>query len=97
MRQYTELVLDDTGGGGHGIIGRAGRDDQEIDLLGLDARIEQRELGGFDGQIGGRLIVSGNVALGKKVWVRLRYLSADSIAGPTYKSDVLQLDLNGKF
>jgi hypothetical protein len=42
-------------------------------------------------------IVSGNLALNKRVWVRLRYLSADSIVGPTYKSDVVQLDLNGKF
>jgi hypothetical protein len=42
-------------------------------------------------------IVGGNVAVGQNVWVRLRYLSADSIAGPPYKVDVLQLDLNGKF
>jgi hypothetical protein len=39
----------------------------------------------------------GNVALSQQVWVRLRYLSADSIAGPPYKADVLQLDLNAKF
>jgi hypothetical protein len=42
-------------------------------------------------------IVGGNVAVSKQVWVRLRYLSADSIAGPTYRADVLQLDLNAKF
>ncbi len=42
-------------------------------------------------------IVGGNVALADNVWVRLRYLSADSIAGPPYKADVFQLDLNGRF
>jgi hypothetical protein len=42
-------------------------------------------------------MVSGNVALSKQVWVRLRYLTADSIAGAPYKADVLQLDLNAKF
>ncbi len=42
-------------------------------------------------------ILGGNVALSKQVWVRLRYLSADSIAGPPYKSDVFQVDLNAKF
>jgi hypothetical protein len=41
--------------------------------------------------------VGGNLALTPKVWVRLRYMSADSIAGPTYDSDVVQLDLNAKF
>ncbi len=42
-------------------------------------------------------IVGGNLALSPKVWIRLRYLSADSIIGPTYKADVFQFDLNGKF
>jgi hypothetical protein len=42
-------------------------------------------------------IVGGNLALSPKVWIRLRYLSADSIAGFPYKSDVFQFDLNGKF
>jgi hypothetical protein len=42
-------------------------------------------------------IIGGNLALNPRVWVRLRYMSADSIAGPPYKADVLQLDLNGKF
>ncbi len=42
-------------------------------------------------------ILAGQVALNPKVWVRARYLSADSIAGPTYRADVFQLDLNGKF
>ena len=42
-------------------------------------------------------IVGGSLALSPKVWIRLRYLSADSIVGPTYKADVFQFDLNGKF
>ncbi len=42
-------------------------------------------------------IIGGNVALSKQVWVRLRYLSADSIAGAPYRSDVFQVDLNAKF
>ena len=42
-------------------------------------------------------IVGGSLALSPKVWIRLRYLSADSIIGPTYKADVFQFDLNGKF
>ncbi len=42
-------------------------------------------------------IVGANIALGTNVWVRLRYMSADSIVGPPYKSDVFQFDLNGKF
>jgi hypothetical protein len=39
----------------------------------------------------------GNLALNKNVWLRATYMSADSIAGPTYNSDLFQLDLNAKF
>jgi hypothetical protein len=42
-------------------------------------------------------IVGGSVALSSNVWIRLRYMSADSIAGPPYDVDVFQFDLNGKF
>lgn len=42
-------------------------------------------------------ILGGNLALSKNVWIRLRYLSADSIAGAPYNRDVFQFDLNGKF
>jgi hypothetical protein len=42
-------------------------------------------------------IIGGNLAFSKRVWARMRYLSADSIAGPPYKADVFQLDLNAKF
>lgn len=41
--------------------------------------------------------IGGALALSPRVWVALRWLSAESIAGPTYKNDILQFDLNGKF
>jgi hypothetical protein len=41
--------------------------------------------------IGGNLAVSSHVCLG------LRWMSATSIAGPTFKNDLLQCDLNAKF
>ena len=41
--------------------------------------------------------IGGNVALGRRVWAGLRWLSSDAIAGPTYHNDVLQFDLNAKF
>jgi hypothetical protein len=41
--------------------------------------------------------LGGNLALSPRVWLSLRWLSASSIAGPTYKSDTVQLDLNAKF
>ena len=42
-------------------------------------------------------ILAGQLAFNPRVWVRARYLSADSIVGPTFRADVFQLDLNGKF
>jgi hypothetical protein len=41
--------------------------------------------------------LGGNLALSKRVWLGLRWMSADSIAGPTYKNDVIQFDINAKF
>jgi len=41
--------------------------------------------------------VGGDLALGTSVWLGLHLLSADSIIGPPFKSDVVQFDLNGKF
>lgn len=40
---------------------------------------------------------SGNLALSSRVWFGLRYMSATSIAGDTFKADVLQVDINAKF
>jgi hypothetical protein len=41
--------------------------------------------------------ISGSVALASRVWLNLRWLSANSIAGPTYKNDIIQFDVNAKF
>ena len=41
--------------------------------------------------------VYGNLALSPRVWLALRWMSAASIAGPTYKDDVIQFDINAKF
>jgi hypothetical protein len=39
---------------------------------------------------------AGNLALSSRVWLGLRWMSADAIAGPPYKNDTLQFDINGK-
>jgi len=39
----------------------------------------------------------GNLALSHSVWLGLTWMSADSIAGPIFKGDILQFDVNGKF
>ncbi|HEX4084283.1 MAG TPA: putative porin [Chthoniobacteraceae bacterium] len=41
--------------------------------------------------------IGGNLALGERVWLGLTLMSADSIVGPPFKSDVVQFDINGKF
>ena len=41
--------------------------------------------------------VGGNLALSKNVFIGARWLSATGIAGPTYKADILQLDINARF
>ncbi len=41
--------------------------------------------------------VGGNLALSANVWLGLRWMSAEAIVGPTYKSDLIQFDLTGKF
>ncbi|HSI11885.1 MAG TPA: putative porin [Chthoniobacter sp.] len=39
----------------------------------------------------------GNFALSNNIWLGVWWMSADSIVGPPFKSDVLQVDINGKF
>ena len=39
----------------------------------------------------------GSLALSPRVWMFLRYMSADAVAGPPYKNDIIQLDINTKF
>jgi len=41
--------------------------------------------------------LGANLALSKNVFVGVRYLSATSIAGPPFKEDIVQFDLNAKF
>jgi hypothetical protein len=41
--------------------------------------------------------VGGNLAFSRNVWLGLRWMSASTIAGPEIKSDILQIDINGKF
>jgi hypothetical protein len=42
-------------------------------------------------------IIGANLALAPHIWASLRWMSADSIAGPTYRNDLIQVDLNAKF
>lgn len=39
----------------------------------------------------------GEVGVGNRVWMRLRYLSSNAIDGPTYIVDTLQIDVNTQF
>jgi hypothetical protein len=42
-------------------------------------------------------ILGGNLALSRRVWLGLRWMSADSVSGPVFKNDLFQFDFNGKF
>jgi len=39
----------------------------------------------------------GNLALSSRVWLGLRWMSADQVAGPPFSVDILQVDVGGKF
>jgi hypothetical protein len=41
--------------------------------------------------------IGGNLALSKRVWLGLRYMSADNVSGATFHSDLVQFDINAKF
>jgi hypothetical protein len=41
--------------------------------------------------------VGGSLALSQNVYVSLRWMGADSIAGPQYKTNIIQIDINSKF
>jgi hypothetical protein len=43
------------------------------------------------------LTLGGNFVVYHGVWLGARWMSASQIAGPTFKSDILQVDLNAKF
>ena len=41
--------------------------------------------------------LGGGLGLSPRVWLAARWMSADSIAGPTFKTDIFQFDINAKF
>ena len=41
--------------------------------------------------------VGGGLGLSSRVWLGLQWMSGDSIAGPTFKDDIIQFDINAKF
>ena len=41
--------------------------------------------------------VGGNLALSRNVFIGARWLSATAIAGPQYKQDIIQIDINSRF
>ena len=41
--------------------------------------------------------IGGNLALSRNVFIGARWLSATGIAGPQYKEDILQIDVNSRF
>jgi hypothetical protein len=41
--------------------------------------------------------VGGNLALANNVWFGVRYMAAESIAGPPFKENIVQFDLNARF
>ncbi len=42
-------------------------------------------------------VLTGNVALAHNAFVSAKWLSTNQVSGPTFASDVLQVDLNAKF
>lgn len=43
------------------------------------------------------LVFAGNVMLSPGVWMGLKWMSASEVAGPAYKTDTVQIDLNARF
>src|SRR5690606_13700240 len=58
-----QRVLDEGGGGGERLIGRGGRQHDQVDVLRLKPRGLQRLARGIDGERGGRFVVLGDIAL----------------------------------
>jgi Putative porin len=67
--------------------------------VGSDALIDgfcDSDFGGGGTNFKG-LTFMGNYALSSRVWLGLRWMSANTVAGPVLKNDIIQFDLNGKF
>jgi len=66
-----------------------------------DATVDGFTDSDFGGSLAGTnlkgYVLGGNVALSPRVWAGLRWMSADAVAGPTYKNYLIQVDLNAKF
>ena len=66
-----------------------------------DATVDGFTDSDFGGSLAGTnlkgYIIGGNLALSPRVWTSLRWMSADAVAGPTYKNDLIQVDINAKF
>jgi hypothetical protein len=43
------------------------------------------------------LTLGGNFVVYRGVWLGVRWMSASQVAGPTFKNNILQVDLNAKF
>jgi hypothetical protein len=41
--------------------------------------------------------LGGALALSPRIWLNVRWMTAEQIAGPPLKNDIIQIDLNGKF
>ncbi len=67
--------------------------------VGSDALVDgfaDSDFGGGGTNVKG-LTVTGSLALSSSVWLGLRWMSAQEVAGPRLKSDIFQLDLNGRY
>ncbi|MCE0484090.1 MAG: putative porin [Methylacidiphilales bacterium] len=66
-----------------------------------DATVDGFTDSDFGGSLAGTNLkgytLGGNLALSPQVWLGLRWMSADAVAGPTYKNDLIQFDINAKF
>jgi hypothetical protein len=69
--------------------------------LESDAVVDAFNDSDFGGYLSGTnlkgYMIGGNLALSPRVWTSLRWMSADSIAGPPLRVDTIQIDLNAKF
>jgi hypothetical protein len=66
-----------------------------------DATIDGFTDSNFGGSLPGTnlkgYILEGNLALNPRVFVSLRWMSSEAIAGATYRNDLLQFDINARF
>ena len=67
--------------------------------VGSDALVDgfvDSDFGGGGTNVKG-FTFGGNIALSSGVRLGLRWMSASEVAGPAFKNDILQLDINTKF